>query len=305
MPLARVAAIFSLSCGAILDIGIAKYAGKNQGEVTLLHKLSALFKRGDVLLADCLICNWRSIHSLSEQGIDVVTRLNRAIRKADFRKGKHLGKDDHIVRWPKPKQIRSIDIQTYHTLPDYITVREARVFIKQPGFRTKSIIVVTTLLDPVKYPKEELAQLYRARWNNELDLRSIKSVMQMDCLRCKTPELVRKEIWTHATAYNLIRTVMAQAAEKFNRLPRSISFKGTLQTLEAFQPMLALRGEHNPSSLALLYQNLLDAIAIHQVADRPNRIEPRRHKRRHKHYVPLALPRAEAKLQILKGLAKN
>ncbi len=185
------------------------------------------------------------------------------------------------------------------------TVREARVRIDQPGFRTRSMVIVTTLLDPSQYSKEDLANLYRARWNNELDLRSIKSVMQMDCLRCKTPELVRKEIWTHALAYNLIRTIMAQAASRHAMEPRSISFKGALQTLEAFQPMIAMRGQSNSTTRQQFYELLLDAIATHRVADRPNRFEPRRHKRRHKHYVPLAVPRQEAKLQILKGLAKN
>ena len=166
------------------------------------------------------------------------------------------------------------------------------------------MVIVTTLLDPVAYTKKDLANLYRERWNNELDLRTIKSVMQMECLRGKTPELIRKEIWTHVLAYNLIRAIMAQAATKSSMLPRTISFKGTLQTLEAFQPVIALIG-HESAMKTKLYQHLLEAIAFHRVADRPNRFEPRRHKRRHKHYVPLAVPRQEAKLQILKGLTKN
>ena len=129
--------------------------------------------------------------------------------------------------------------------------------------------------------------------------------MQMECLRCKTPELVRKEIWTHVLAYNLIRTIMAQAASEYELLPRTISFKGTLQMLKAFQPMLAIRGERNRSCRQRLYQQLLQAIVTHRVGDRPNRIEPRRIKRRHKHYVPLSVPRDEAKRQILKRLVKN
>ena len=304
LPLARVAAVFSLSCGAILDLGIAKYAGKGQGEVTLLHQLAEMFSPGDVLLADALMCNWRGLFSLQQRGVDTVTRLNKSNRKADFRRGKRLGKDDHIVTWRKPT-MRNIDRETYKSMPKQLTVREARVHVHQPGFRTKVFVVVTTLLDPEKYSKEDLAELYRERWNNELDLRSIKSVMQMECLRCKTPEMVRKEIWTHVLAYNLIRTIMAQAASKHALPPRSISFKGTLQTLEAFQPMIAMQGHHTSSSRWQFYEQLLDAVARHRVADRPDRIEPRRIKRRHKHYVPLSVPRAEAKRQILKGLSKN
>lgn len=304
LPLARVAAVFSLSCGVILDLATARYAGKGQGEVTLLRQLSKMFTKGEVLLADCLMCNWRNFFELTERGVHVVTRLNKALRTADFRQGQRLGKNDHVVRWPKP-YIREVGRAAQRAMPRFLTVREARVSIKQPGFRTKVIIVVTTLLDPVQYPKEDLADLYRQRWNNELDLRSVKSVMQMECLRCKTPELVRKEIWTHVLAYNLIRTVMAQAASRYKLLPRTISFKGTLQTLEAFQPVIAFRGPRNTLSLSALYDHLLAALVSHRVADRPDRFEPRRIKRRHKHYVPLAVPRDEAKRQILKGLAKN
>ena len=142
---------------------------------------------------------------MKKRGVDMVSRLNKALRKADFRTGIRLGKEDHIVRWSKP-WIRGIHRQTQKSMPKFITVREARVYITQPGFRTKDIIIVTTLLDPIQYTKEELADLYRQRWNNELDLRSIKSTMQMEILRCKTPALVRKEVWTHVLAYNLIRT---------------------------------------------------------------------------------------------------
>ncbi len=304
LPLARVGAIFSLACGAILDLRVAKYSGKGQGEVTLLHEMSQLFSQGDVLLADALMCNWKVLYSFTQRGVDVVTRINKAHRKADFRRGKRLGKDDHLVEWKKPL-IRGAGRAAQLAMPRFITVREARVRIDQPGFRTRTMVIVTTLLDPNEYSKEDLADLYRARWNNELDLRSIKSVMQMECLCCNTPELVRKEIWTHALAYNLIRTIMAPAASRHAIKPRSISFKGALQTLEAFQPMIAMRGQHHSTARRMFYELLLTAVAAHRVADRPNRIEPRQIKRRHKHYVPLSIPRAEAKLRILKGLSKN
>lgn len=303
LPLARVAAVISLTCGVILDVAIARYAGKGQGEVTLLRQLSNLFSAGDVVLGDCLMSNWRNLFDLGDRGVHVVTRLNKALRAVDFRLGQRLGKDDHLVEWPRP-YLRDVSGAAQRAMPRFLTVREARVFIKQTGFRTKQIVIVTNLLDPVCYPKEDLADLYRRRWNNELDLRSIKSEMGMECLRCKTPELVRKEIWAHALAYNLIRTVMAQAATNNGLQPRTISFKGALQTLEAFRPVIALRG-HSGSARATLYRHLLDAITQHRVADRPNRFEPRRIKRRHKHYIPLAIPRHEAKLQILRGLAKN
>src|SRR6476646_10102551 len=236
-PIARLGAVFSLACGAVVNLGFSRYAGKGQGEVSLLRRLWDVLAPGDVLLGDRLMSGWVGMHLLKERGGDTVSRLS-AHRRADFRKGTRLGKDDHLVVWKKPTSIRSVDRRTYNTLPDAITVREARFRVEQPGFRTRSVVVVTTLLDPAQASKEELASLYRARWNNELDLRSIKVVLQMDLLRCKTPELVRKEVWTHGLAYNLIRTVMAQAAAEDDVEPRSMSFKATVQVLEAFRPLI-------------------------------------------------------------------
>jgi hypothetical protein len=168
-----------------------------------------------------------------------------------------------------------------------------------------TLIVATTLLDADEFTKDDLVTLYRARWHAELDLKSLKQTLQMDVLRCKTPELVRKELWTHVLAYNLIRTVMAQAATQHGIEPRSISFKGALQTLEAFQPVIALQGQHDATCRRILYRQLLDAVAQHRVADRPDRVEPRRRKRRPKPYDRLMKPRSEAKRELLKGLREN
>jgi len=304
-PIARLGVISSLCTGVVLNLGFCPYAGKGTGEVSLLRRLWDVLVEGDVLLTDCKLGSWIDIVTLQRRGIDFVSRLNRAQRCADFRLGQRLGKEDHVVQWPKPKSIRWIDLATYHALPDWLTVREARIRITTAGFRTKEIIVVTTLLDPKRYPKEDLAGLYRARWNQELDLRSIKTTMQMDVLRCKTPELVRKEAWTHLLAYNLIRTVMAQAAAKHGVAPRTLSFKGAIQTLEAFQPLIAQIGPRSRSRREHFYQELLDAIATHRVGDRPDRFEPRRKKKRKAPYDLLMKSRAETKLEILKGVSKN
>ena len=302
-PIARIGAITSLACGAIVNLGFSRYAGKGQGEVTLLRQLASVFSAGDVLLADCLMCNWRNLYTLQQRGVDMVTRLNKALRSADFRKGERLGKDDHLVRWPKP-HIRGVGRAAQRAMPRSVTVREVRVFIRQPGFRTKVIIIVTTLLDPVQYTKEDLAALYRQRWHNELDLRSLKTTLQMDVLRCKTPELVRKEVWTHILVSNLIRTVMAQSASRHGIAPRSISFKGSLQTLEAFGPLLDFQGDRSAGFRSHLYHQLLDAIACHRVADRPDRFEPRFKKRRSALYRSLNVPRPQAKLAMQKGHTK-
>ncbi len=289
----------------VVNLGFCQYAGKGQGEVSLLRRLWDVLPPGDVLLGDRLTANWATIVLLQQRGVQLVGRLNKAHRKADFRRGRRLGPGDHVVRWAKPTSIRSLDREAYHALPDFVTVRETRVRVRQPGFRTREVVVVTTLLDPEQTTKEDLATLYRARWHNELDLRSLKSSMQMRELRCKTPELVRKEVWTHILAYNLIRTVMAQAAARHEILPRSISFTGAMQTLEAFQPLLELTAAGDSADGMRLCHELLDTIATHRVGDRPDRFEPRLKKRRRNYYDWLTEPRAKIDRKMAKRLTKN
>jgi hypothetical protein len=300
-PLARIAAFFSLSCGAVLDLAVCSYSGKGHSELGMLRQLWDFLLPGDVLLADRYMCAWREIHLLKQRGIDTVTRVHHC-RRVDFRRGQRLGKDDHIVHWSKPRT-RSIDLQTFKSLPERLTIRETRVRIQQPGFRCRTMIVVSTLLNAETVTANDLAELYRARWNAELDLRSLKQTMQMDVLRCKTPDLVRKEIWTHILGYNLIRTIIAQAASTHDLEPRTIRFKGAIQTLEAFQPLIALQGDRDRMHRESLYQQLLDAIATHRVADRPDRIEPRVRKRRPKKYDSMLEPRHVIKRKMLKRVA--
>jgi hypothetical protein len=301
-PIARIGVIASLSCGAIVSLGFCRYAGKGQGETSLLRRMWDVLCPGDVLLGDRLMANWPGIVMLQQRGVEVVSRLDETKRTANFRKGERLGKGDHIVRWRKPNSIRSVDRKTYNALPEFLTIRETRIQTHVSGFRSKTFVVVTTLLDPEQATKEDLALLYRARWNNELDLRSIKSTMQMDVLRCKTPELVRKEVWTHILAYNLIRTIMAQAAFRHDVEPRTISFKGALQTLEAFQPLIDFQGHRGAGFRQHLYEQLLDVIVLHRVADRPDRFEPRQKKRRHRKVEWMTKPRWELKREMAQGV---
>lgn len=242
--------------------------------------------------------------TLKERGIDSVSRLNKSVRKADFRRGKRLGKEDHIVHWLKPSSIRHLDWASYKQLPDYLEIRETRIRVVQPGFRTKEIVVVTTLLDPEAATKEDLASLYRSRWSQELDIRDIKVSLQMDVLRCKTPELVRKEIWTHLLAYNLIRTIMAQAASQHDLKPREINFKGTVQTLEAFQPLVSFQDHKGTVFRQQLYLQLLEAVATHRVADRPDRFEPLKRKRKPRTAGQMTKPCWELNRLMRKGVTE-
>jgi len=301
-PLARIAAFFSLSCGAVLELAVCSYSGKGHSELGMLRRLWDILHAGDIFLADRYMCAWHEIYLLQQRGIDTVTRVHQC-RRVDFRCGKRLAKGDHIVEWCRPGRIRSIDWQTLQLLPERLTIRETRVRIQQPGFRCRSMIVVSTLFDAEAVTANDLAELYRARWNAELDLRSLKQTMQMDILRCKTPELVRKEIWTHILAYNLIRTIIAQAATKHSIEPITISFKGAIQTLEAFQPLFAIQGERDGAHRRNLYQQFLQAVATHRVADRPDRFEPRLRKRRPKKYDSMLHLRHVIKRMMLKRVA--
>ena len=204
--------------------------------------------------------------------------------------GLSLGHRDHLVKWRKPTRPVWMDRETYDALPEELEVREVEITIRRKGFRTVTMIVVTTLLDAEDDTPEDLAEIYGQRWHAELNLRSLKETMQMDELRCKTPEMVRKEVWVHFIAYNLIRGLMAQASAAHGTIPCQISFKGALQTLKAFQPILPITAD-----VVETYRRLLQAIASHRVGNRRGRVEPRAKKRRKRNYALLTKPRQQAR----------
>lgn len=289
LPIARVLVMFSLAVGTVLEAAIGQYQGKQTGENSLFRTLHHTLSEGDVMLADRCYSGWFDIALLSQRGIDAVVRKHQ-LRRTDFRTGKRLGKDDHLVRVAKPQRPDWMSAELYETLPVELTLREVRVRVSQRGFRSKRFVVVTTLADAKAYPVEELANLYRRRWQAELHLRSLKVVLQMDHLRCKTPHRVRNEFYMHLLAYNLIRRTMALAAANAKIRPWQISFKGTLQTLNNFLPWLS-----SCMPLDAGCQALLDSIASHLVGNRPDRYEPRRIKRRPKSHDLLRMPRHEYK----------
>ena len=275
-PIARILVVFSLSVGTVLDAAIGKYRGKRTGENSLFRTLYDVLTEGDVVLADRYFSGWFDIALPLERGIDIVVRKHQA-RHTDFRTGKRLGKDDQLVSWTRPRRPKWMSAEQYAELPCELTLREVRIHVAQKGFRTRSLVVVTTLVDAERYPPEAIALLYRWRWQAELHLRSLKAVLQMDHLRCKTPQRVRNEFYTHLLGYNLLRGVMATAAFEADRAPWEISFKGTLQTLKQFLPILLSNVSSETWCAALL-----TAVATHVVGRRPDRFEPRRVKRRPK-----------------------
>ena len=295
-PIMRLVGLISLSCGAVLDVAMSRYSGKRTGETALLQRLLDRLEVGDILLADAMFSNYWTIAMLLVRGLDIVSRHDGK-RKLDFRKGRQLGRYDHVVDWIKPQKPWWMSHQLYASLPDNLSIRQLKVEICQKGFRCRHLHIVTTLLDSRLYCKEELAMAFRCRWHAELDLRSIKQVMQMDVLRCKSPAMVRKEIWMHLLAYNLIRVLIVRAALEAGVCPRDISFKGTLQTMLAF----AAAGWSCPDRRNELYNAVLRAVATHRVNDRPDRIEPRAVKRRPKKARLLNEPRTIARKRLLNG----
>jgi hypothetical protein len=269
-PLAPIAAGFSRAGGAVLDRGLCRYAGKGPSELGMRRTWWELFLPGAILLADGLLGAWTETVMLKQRGVDGVCRWT-SHRQADCRRGQRLGPDDHRVLGPTPTKPRSIDRETADALPAFLRVGAGRVRVKQPGFRVATLRIATTLLAADEFTKDDLTNLYRARWNAARDLRSLKQTLPRDVLRCKTPELVRKELGTHIRADKRIRTSMAQAASNHGIEPRSISFQGALQTREAFQPVMALVGDHDAEFRQMVYEQLLEVIAGHRVADRPNR----------------------------------
>ncbi len=285
----RIMIVISWVYGTVLDRAEGPMRGKKTGENTLLRDLNGALQKGDVLLLDRLLGSYQQLATCRDRGVDVVTRQHHS-RTTDFRRGRWLGTLDHIVTWQRPKfDSQRFDRATWEALPETMQIRELRFHVTQPGFRPTDITIATTLLDPIAYPAADLAALYRERWHCELDLRSLKTSLQMNHLRCKTPEMVRKEIWAHCLAYNLIRKTMAESARHQDILPRHLSFKGAVQTMNSFAPYLALCVVDKDG----LWAELLTAIAAHVVGNRPNRLEPRKLKYRLGKFTYMTRPRTD------------
>jgi putative transposase len=228
---------------------------------------------------------------LLSRGIDVCARLHHQ-RHTDFRRGKRLGKYDHLIEWVKPAKPSWMSEETYASIPEKLVLREIRFNVCEPGVRVQTLTIVTTLTDPDEFSTEDLAQLYGFRWNSELDIRTIKQSLHLDHVRCKTPEMVRRELWTTLLGYNLIRTTAAGAAVLHGYLPRQISFTGTCQHVLASWMVLST-GMVDCETAQQFCRTLLRTIAQVVVANRPGRIEPRVIKRRRHRYPLMRQPRKE------------
>jgi hypothetical protein len=300
-PLLKLVGLFSLASGALLQIA---HSSLRLHELVLARQLWSFLVKGDVLLADRGFCAYQDLSALLARGVDAVMRLHQA-RRTDFRRGTRLGPNDRLVVWTKPaKRPAKCTDEEYAAMPQTLTVRQVRYQVQAAGFRTQTVVLVTTLLDASAYPVSALAELYFQRWTVELHFREIKTLLGLDVLRCRTPEMIRKELAMQRIAYNLVRALMQRAALTHHvPLPR-LSFKGTLDSLQhAADTIQACAGK--PRRQAGLVQELLATIAQDLLPERPERSEPRAKKRRPKNYHLLTKPRNEMKVPSHRNRPKS
>lgn len=311
-PQARLTAVFCHASGALLDLAADSHRVSEQ---TLLRRMLSRFQPGDVILADRGFHGYAGLVDFVRRGLDVVMRLNEGAWP-DLRPLRRLSKDDQIAVWHRPRvRPRRLSRRQWDQIPETMTVRLVRYRVSTPGFRSRRIELLTTLLDDRAFSADDLAGLYRDRWLAELNLRGLKTTLGMDVLKGKTPDIIYKEVFMYAVAYNLIRGLMWQAADDHDCDPGRLSLAGTQQRILAMLPYLDLNRSTDDHRLnqstrdhrlnqpthgnRRLVQRLLKTIAADPLPFRPNRIEPRAVKRRRKSYVPLIIPRARYR-RILK-----
>jgi hypothetical protein len=279
-PVARMVALISLAAGAVITSSLGAYQGKGTGETSLLSQFLSYLSVGDLLMADRYYCTFAIIALLQARGIPVLFQMH-ARKKADFKLGIRLGAKDHLIDWQKPKRKPIwMTEEEYATLPETITVRELSV---------NGMVYVTTLLNNKHCHKQELAILYKDRWKIELDFRAIKTHMGMEMLRCKSADMVRKEIAVHLLAYNIIRGNLAQAASLYKKIPRQLSFRSAVQlATQASRQLVTLSGLALKNTLL----TLLEAIASTPIGQQKRKGQPRVVKRRPKSYPLMTIPRS-------------
>ena len=284
-PAIRLVGLFSLGMGVLWALALGPLA---QSELALFYSLWSQIPAHSILLADRFLSSYINLALLKQKGHDCLMRLH-AGRKIDFRKSvKRFAHGDGLFVWTKRNKPKWLAQSDYDQAPDSLTVRVVRCRIRRKGFRTRRLMLVTTLLDPQEYPAVELVQLYARRWEVEVDFRHIKNTLGMHMLNVKSPAMIRKAIWMHMLAYNSIRKIMLDVCKHHELSVGQISFSGTLDLL---MTCVHIVGESSCLSLDTLYARLLAGIAQRPIRPRPNRWEPRAVKKRKKDFPPLTRPR--------------
>jgi len=285
-PIIRLVALLSLATGMLRAWATGPWSGH---EVGLLQTLWDYLRPGEVLLADRGFCNWGLLAQCLQRKVHAVFRV-KGVRRSDFRKGKRLSRNERLVQWRKPfTPAKTVPPQEWALLPEVLTLRLVRCRLAIPGFRTRQIVVVTTLLDSAQYPPQALSALYFRRWAMELSLRNLKTMLQMEHLSCKNPENLQREIRMHFLVHNLVRRLMLESARR-HRVPlERVSFAGSLAAARRYGE--ALLQAPSRRQRQRLFNELLATLATDLVPDRPGRREPRALKRRPKPYPLLTCHR--------------
>lgn len=288
-PQARICACFCLQTGALLSY---RMGHNKNAELPLLRQQWDSFNSGDIFLGDKGFCSYYDVWQFKKRGVDSVITLARRTPVTAASAVALLGSNDLLIQWPKPVWNKGLSYskEEWLALPEHLNLRQIKVTINIPGMRSRSYYLITTLTDSTCYGAAELADLYRQRWDVELFFRDIKTTMGMDVLRCRTPDLVRKEILMHFIAYNAVRRLIVDAAAIVECAPRRISFKASIQALRQWEPQFHRRAADVGEQRRLL-SSLRAVIGSRQITARPGRREPRCLKRRPKPFALLTAPR--------------
>jgi hypothetical protein len=293
-PIARCCTVVSLATACVCDLAIGPYEGKETGENALLRDMLGVFDEDDVVVFDRCYCSFMMLAMLAMRGVQVCARLHQR-RPGDFRQGRRLGPNDHLITWTRPQRPPWMSQEQYRQIPETLTLREVRFDVTEPGCRVDTLTVVTTLTDPRAYSREDIAALYGFRWNVELDIRAIKQTLGLDHVRCKSPDMVHRELWVTLLAYNLIRKVIATAATVHDKQPRHLGFTLACETILSSWMLLATGSCRDVQALCTA---ALARIAANEVANRPGRIEPRVLKRRRHRYPLMQHPRNQLRAKL-------
>jgi hypothetical protein len=277
-PAGKMAGLFCLHTGRLLRF---VYSGWKKHDLNMGRQLLKYLKRGDILVADRAYGSWLFLMLLRLIGVDFVIRMHQGRRVSRRRIGSWL------ETWKKPQKPKGENAKMWSKLPEEQSVRIVAYRVRRNGFRPHLVYLVTSLTIN-EFPNDTIEELYGLRWQIELHFRQIKTTLGLDVLRCLSPDMIEKELWMHAIAYNLVRALMMEAAQSSNVPIEQISFKGTVDTLLQWKHLW--RGKR-PRCIRHIRSELLARIAGDQVIERPGRSEPRAKKRRPKNYQWLTKPR--------------
>ena len=209
-------------------------------ELPLLRQQRGSFSSGDIFLGDKGFCSYYNVWQFKARGVNSVITLARRTPVSSASAVAVLGPDDLLIKWPKPVWNKNLSYskEEWQALPEHLDLRQIKVTINAPGMRSTSYYLITTLLDASRYSAAELADLYRQRWAVELFFRDIKTTLGMDVLRCRTPDLMKKEVLVYFIAYNAVRRLIVDAANAVKCAPQSISFKACIQAVRQWESQL-------------------------------------------------------------------